>query len=785
MLKSYLKIAIRNIVKNRLVSAINILGLSIAFAGALVVFLFIEFATTANGFHEKKDRIFMIENIIDRNGNLQEWGDSPEAMGEALAIDFPQVEEFTRVKYSRAPFRVGEKVIEEQIQYVDPGFFNVFTFPLKSGNTGDLKRKESVYLTTKAAEKYFPTEEAVGKQVTITFQGNNVKEFVVAGVLEEIPNKSLIEFNILLNYEVLLELDERKESSWENFTYTFLLLDSPGSVNALNASKEKYIKLQNAASEDWTIKDFIFDPLMNVSRKSNNLNRNIAGGPPFASFVAMSVIGLFLLSLACFNYMIVAIGSSHKRLKEIGLRKVVGGLRSNLIIQFLAENIIVCFLAILLGVALAEFFLVPGFNSLIPVELKIEWNAGLISFITIVLLVTGIGSGAYPAFYVSSFQAVSIFRGKFSLGGKRNMTKVFLGFQFVFSFITFYAAMMFIQNQSYQKQQDWGYDESATIVIPVKSEEQLVNMRNEMMQDPNVISTAGSRSHIARSHFIDAIKVDEKQVEVQKFMVGDNYLQTLGIELSEGRYFLEGSEEDKTGSIIINEKMARNMNWDEPLGKRIVNDSVPYYVVGVVKDFHYDDFHNAIEPVIIRLDEEENFRFLSIRTEPGKAVVTREKVEDLWKAQNPDLPSDIFFQNEVFDEFFIENSSNSKIMLATSSMALFLACMGLFGLVTQNVAAKMKDYSIRKILGAGLGHIIKLINKDFIWILVLAMIIASPISYFMMKSLFSAIYKYYVPVSAFPFIVSALVLLVTALITVSSQIYKVNTHNPIESISQE
>ena len=793
MLKNYFKVAYRNLLKNKLSSAINIFGLSAAIGCSIVVFLFIEDQYGKDAFHENADKIFLVEMLIDRSGRQQLWGDSPLPLGPAMLADFPQIEHAVRIAYGRGALRYGDNVFNESIMLVEPEFLQMFTFPLEQGDKNALFDKSKIILSADLAEKYFGDAPAVGKQVSIKFKGDRVETFIVGGVAQKFPKKRSFGFNMLMAYDWIFDLgaiERGQENDWSKWTGgTVIQLQKPGDIGYIEQNMDKYKKLQNEASENWQVAAFVFDNLLNLSLNSYKVRGDISSGDSPVERITLFFIGLFLLLLACFNYVNIALASAGNRLKEIGVRKVIGSKTMQLVQQFLGENVLICLIALTIGVTLAHFLFIPTWNSLFEGEnLSLDFGSNLLlwAFFVAVLLFTGFVAGTYPSFFVAKFNPINIFRGKQKLGGRTLFTRILLSVQFILSLILVAAGVVFKQNADYQKARDWGYNQQQTIVVPISGEKHFTQFSNTVRQNANVLSTAGATYHVGRNRAITVVEVRGQKYEVGLFEVGYDYFETLGFRLGTGRFFDQAFPSDNENAIVVNETFVRQMGFAEPVGQSVRrSDSTSYTIVGVVEDFHYSDFRSAIDPVIFRMGKVEAFNYLAVTAEAGAVLTTAEYLEKTWKQMFPDSPYDGFYQDEVFAFNMQMAEGIRKLFIFIAAVALAISCMGLFGLVSLNIEKRRKEFSIRKVLGASIRNVAALVNREFAVLLVIAALIATPVGYVVLDTLLSQVYQYRVPMSASPFIFAAVMVLLTAAVTVSWHIYKAAISSPVEGLRSE
>lgn len=792
MFRNYFKIAYRNLLKSKVASVINLIGLSIAIGCSITSYLFIEMRYSMDAFHEHADRIFIAENVIDRDGSRQLWADSPMPLGPAMAADFPQIERAVRVAYGGGTMRYEDKVFQEGLWFVDEGFFDVLTFPLRYGDPGALADPNALILSAQAAERYFGEENPVGRSVSITFSKDRQATFTVAGVAAPFPENAGISFNLLTRYDRLQDVSDERLDDWSRYTgATFLLLHNPADIADIAAGMDRYKVLQNAASEDWPIAAFEFVPLRKLSLQEEARGR-ISGGPPPAAAISIGLIGLFLLALACLNYMNIAIATAARRLKEIGVRKVVGSSRRQIALQFLTENVLLCLLALTLGVLAARFFLVPGFNALFGemgmprLSVALGENLRLWGFLLALLVGTGLASGAYPAFYVSSFKPIAIFKGSQALGGGSLFMRSFLTFQFVLAFITMITGVILTQNARYQSQRDWGYNQENTLVVPLSDPAHYAMLRDEAAQNPNVLAYAGAPHHVGRSRGYSVVDIQGQKLESVRFDVGHDYLETIGVRLKAGRLFERAHGGDAAGSILVNELFVRNAGWDDPIGQQVRFDSTTFTVAGVVEDFHYANFFQEIQPALFRLKPDEAaYRFLVLRVAPGAGIETGAAMEAAWKRLVPDAPYEGVFQDTVFDRFYRDSANISKVFSFTALMALLISCMGLFGLASQNIARRMREISIRKVLGATVVGVTSLVNRKFVVLMAVAAVVATPASYFLAGAFLDGVFEYRTPIGPLPFFIAYALVFATAVLTMSTQLYRVATANPARELRNE
>lgn len=787
MFKSYLKTTLRTIRRSPLSSFINIFGLAMALGVAILVYAFVDMDLTTDQFHENRSEIYMVTSHLSRNGEKAEYGIAPAPYAERLINDFPQIKQVVRVEQKSGVLKAGLKVFNERFTFVDPEYLDMFTFPLKSGNKAALKEPNKIILSENTAIKYFGDADPVGEAMSFDF-GKTKYTFEVAGVAEKFPAKRSMDFRVLANFDQLQLVDPAFDvSDWSRFLdATFIQVENPEDIATITEVVQQYVAVQNEVQKDWPATAFDFESWTTAYVDGEDMRSTIMGNADALGRLVLMIIGIFVLVLAVFNYINIAIVSASKRLKEIGVRKVMGGTRKSLVLQFLSENVIMTIGALALGLILAVTVLIPGFDRLFDIGFEFDISQPeLWMFLTVLVVFTGLASGAYPALYISNFNAVNIFRGRLKFGGKNRLTKVFLTFQYILAVIAVVGGILFTQNTAYQKGRDWGYNQSSTLSANLANGQEVMQLMARMEQSPNVTMIAPSRHHIGESQGRNIIKTtDNISYDLATFEVGPDYIETMGLELVEGRSYDKSREADDL-NVLVNETLGRVLNPNGVLGTTFRMDSLNYTVVGVVADFHDESFFEPIEPMIIKLATEDSYRQLSMQVATGKLKETYELLETEWASLFPETPFRGFYQESTLDWYFMQIEGHGKLMQYVAVLCIILSCLGLYGLVSLNVASRVKEFSIRKALGASLKNLVFVINRQFVVFLAIAMVLGIPLSYLLMQTLFDAVYAYYKPLTVIPFAFALLMVIFMVFVTVSSQVKKVMSSSPTEGLRSE
>lgn len=788
MYRNYIKVGFRNLTKNWLISGINISGLALAIGCAITTFIFVDSQSNLDSFHKNKGNIYQVINQIQTKDELQLWGDSPLLMGPEIQSNNSSVKNIVRIEYDRGSMRYKDRVFSESVVFVDPAFTSTFDYPIAAGNPYCLKKKEEVVISHSMAEKYFGDLSPIGETISIKFSNGIIQSYFIGAVFEKYPTNASFSFNILIPIQNFFDLKFQDHYDLSKFTdATFVEMHDGHHPDELAETMADIRINQNKTQTKWPIHGFEFVKLPALGQRSFEISDPIAGGSHPAGQVALSVISILLLTMACFNYMNISLAAGTKRLKEIALRKVMGGVRTSIISQFLIENVILCVIALLVGTALSYYIFLPGFNSMIPLHIPFQFSSfsTALIFFGSILLVLGLISGAYPAFYISRFEPVTILKGQQKLGTKSILSKLLLGLQFVLAFSTIVACFVFTDNALYMKSQDWGYDPNNILSIRINDVAQFNSLRDATLKDTHVEHIAGSRAHVTRTDPTTSIESLGNQIQTKIYTVGSDYLQAMNIRLIDGRLF-EKEESNDQLNTVISAKFAKKMGWVNPLEHSFTYDSTKYQVIGVVEDFHYNGFYSEVLPIFFVLDNDASkFRYFTAQVTPGHMLEVSESLEHAWREATPNDPYDVFYQEDALRGFYEENHANIVIITFISGFAIILACLGLFGLLTFNLSRRMKEFSVRKVLGAKGSHIVKLANEDYVWVLLISFLIGAPFGYFGIAQLIESIYPDPPETSIFPFILAITIMVVTVAITVSGQILKAIRVNPADTLRNE
>jgi ABC-type antimicrobial peptide transport system permease subunit len=794
MFKSYFLITFRSMIKNKWFIIINVFGMGVAIACCIVGYFAYEYDSTFDGNHKNGQHIYRVSALREFENEVSRFGYAPFPLGTVVDQTIKDVDKSTRYFYSWSNFKKEDNLFASNLSYVDPDFFDMFSFDFMAGKPGDLNDKTSLFISEQMAVRFYGSaKEAFGKTITQVY-GTELKELKIAGVFKEQPMNSSFyrrDGSAFLNFENYKdEFKDIKENDWKKESTLFVQINDNARVSTVHKQLQAYVVNNNKVREDFIIKEFALDnlPVMAHNDRAGQVRSWTWDAPPISAIVGSIVMGVLILLIACFNLTNTAIAISSRRLKEIGIRKVMGSRRQQLIIQFLTETTFICFMSLVVGLAVGEF-LVEAWNVMWEyMQLTTHYadNLTFLFFLFGVLLFTGLLAGSYPAFYISKFEAVSILKGKLKFGGTNYFTRILLGLQFAISLTAVVSSIAFLQNANYQSDYDLGFDIRGSIVSWVNDKGEFDTYRNALAGNADIISMAGASSGIFSNRAHEPVKYETKQVEVDIIEVGDEYLKTMDIKIIEGRDFRKDSDTDQKESVIISRKMASMFGWDKPLGKELLwKDSIKLYVIGVANDIYTSGLWREMEPMMIRYIAPEKYTQIVVSAKSENITAINKFMESKWKEVFPNRLYNgrmlVLDLHEVSDV----NKNIVKMFSFLGLVAMMLSATGLFTLVSLNIIKRMKEIGVRKVLGASIPNIAKIINLEFVVILTIASMAGSYLSYLLVNMLMSSIWRYYQPANAFTFIASVFLLFCISGFTIGYKVYSAASANPVNTLRDE
>lgn len=728
----------------------------------------------------------------------QAYGITPMPLASAVKDNIGDVDAVMRYMPSGGNFKLGDELFNENFTYVDNTFFDFFYFNLIQGDKSALLNKSNILISKTIAEKYFPEGDPVGQTLT-HFRDAGNRDYVVAGIFEDHPlNSSFSGVRIITVIDNFFDIQNEGseeldyQSDWTKWSTTFIKVPNPDRIKEIESRlTDDYIEIQNQARLDFKLDKYVLDPFEGMGHRaadeivwSHWLRSSM---PPPAVFVP-GIMGILILLIACFNFTNTSMAIASKRLKEIGLRKVMGGLRAQLVIQFLLENVVLCFLSLVAGVLFA-LFLVPAYSSMWPfLEISIDFakDPGFYLFLIGLLVFTGLIAGSYPAFFISRFEPASILKGGTKLGGTSKVTSVLLTLQFSISLLAIILGAVFYENAVYQKEMDYGFNKNGAISLYFNELDEYQAYKNHIDGNTDIMMMAGSEYQIDRSYRNDPVINGSETYDVDILHIGDNFFETMDFKLIDGRGFRKDSKTDMDESVIVTEEMVKVFGWEKPIGQKITwMDTVSLYVVGVMQDAYIDGLWEPITPLMLRYVPEDDYQFLTVKTTKDNLVEMNEYLESSWKEVFPDKMYTGDYLDEEMGDAAIVNNNVLKMFGFLGTVAMFMSVIGLFSIVSLNVIKRMKEVGVRKVLGASIKHLMFILNKNFIIILMIAAVIGSVLSYLMANPFMDMIWTYHADPSITTFLFSITILLIASLTTISFKVYRAATASPTDTIRTE
>ncbi|MCG6913970.1 ABC transporter permease [bacterium BMS3Abin03] len=789
MFKNYLKIAFRNMIKNKGYSFINIFGLAVALTSVLLIILWVQDELSWDSFQKNVNTIYLVEQDQPTSRGIFHVSVTPFPMGPALKEEIPEIKNSARYESpGTILMKYGEKVFyENEARCVDPAFLKMFTYLLIKGDIESvLSQPSSLIITEDVAKKYFGNSDPVGKTITL----NDKYPFTVTGVIENIPHNTNLKFDILISFDFMKTIGLYSDSWDANEIRTWVQLNDNADVTAVNKKitelREQRVREQESGGS------FIKFNLMRL--KDMRLYARFGYGESVGtvqSIYIFSFVAVFILIIACINYINLSTARAVKRYKEIGLRKVVGAERKNIVGQFYIESFLLTFLAILFSLFLVEM-LIPSFNQLSgknfssDVLLQPSFLIGII----IIALITGFLSGTYPALFLSAFSPNRVLKEKNQFGNKSSiLRKSLVVFQFALSVILITGTIVMLKQLEFVRNKNLGYDKEQLIYLPLNSEtkKSYSILKENLDKDPDILGVTGTyQTPTMMNENAGGADWDGKdpnfKPKIGYAAVDYDYFKTMKIHLEEGRVYSREFATDSTQAVVINEELAKMISSKSVVGKRFswVNDEI---IIGIVKNFNYEKVQRAIAPLAIYLAPQE-VNYVVVRLASGNIVQSLEHVKQIWQDTFQGFPLEYRFFDEDFAKMFQADERMMSIFSYSAFLAIIVACLGLFGLAAFILELRTKEIGIRKVLGASITGITFMLSKEFILWVLTANLIAFPVAYYLMDSWLQD-YAYRINISWWMFFISGGIALVIALATVSFRAIKVATANPVKSLRYE
>lgn len=802
MLKNYLKITLRNLKRHKIFSFINIFGLSVGLAFSLLILLFVRNELNYDSFHKNADRIYRISLFENYAKDDQHFNSiTPGVLGPLLESYYPEIKNCIRISREQGKVKYGSKTFMEKYNLADPGFFKMFSFPLLKGNPGNvLSNPNSVVLTKSYAEKYFGNSDAIGKTISIQLN-DKYEDFLVTGIAKDVPDNSSIKFNILIPYQKIKAfISERALNSLTIiFCETYVLLKPGATGKEMEAKMPSMIKSLQGDKFKPGAYNLLFQPITDI-----HLDTSFPVGlEPISSPVysyALSIIGFFILLIAGINFVTLSIGKSVSRAGEVGIRKVVGANRKQLIVQYWGESLVLVAISAITGFIIAEL-LMPLFNSLSGKHLEFVFDPTTILIFLVIILLTGLLSGIYPAFVLSSFNPIQVLKGKLKVGKKSFIRQFLVGGQFALSVILIAGTIAVFDQLEFVRNKDLGFNKENVLVIPTK-----LNMedsfkiaqlfKNELSTNKNVIDVSAAATPMGnRWNMIGFSMPDGTYNRFYLNVVDFNYLKTMGLKLISGRDFSKNYPSDYDQAVIVNEAFIKHFGLENDASGKMPGRFVNNKIIGVVKDFNYESLHSKVKPAAIVLnyknilnaanDIDTNIEpRLLVRIKAGNIASTISAIKTIWEK----LVQGITF-NSTFLKDNIENQYRTEEQLTTivslsSILSILITCLGLFGLSILIIIQKTKEIGIRRLLGASAYSVYGMLSKEFLLIILAAQLLGIPVAWYLINKWLTE-FAYRINMDAIIFLAAGLITIIIACVTISIQAIKAANTKPVDTLRYE
>jgi putative ABC transport system permease protein len=813
MIKNYFKVAFRNLWKNKGYSAINIFGLATGLATCLLITLYVTNELSYDKYLSNANRIYRINSDLRFGGGDMHMTQTSDMMGQLLKKDYPQVEEYTRIYTSEGSKLIkkdNEFINEPHVANVDSTFFSVFALPVIEGDIKTaLNEPNTVVVTATTAKKYFGALNVLGKNIEVK-NGNAFTPYKITAVINDIPHNSHFNFDFLFSMKNV-------NYQWGQLTshnfHTYLLLKPGTDYKAFEKNLDQYTTKYVLPYAQQFIK---VSSMEELKKSGNNLQYSlmpltdihlhsdftfeITPSGNIQYVYIFSAVALFILLLACINFMNLSTARSANRAKEVGIRKVLGTKRKTLIAQFLVESTVTAIIALVIAVAVA-YFVLPLFNTIAAKSLSITdlLSARILPFLVLLPIVVGLLAGSYPALFLSGFKPIVVLKGNANTGFKKsNLRNVLVVFQFATSIMLIICTVVVYKQLDYIQNKKLGFNKDQVLIIndAYALDKNVQAFKNDVLAMQGVSSgtisgflPVSSSSRNDNTYSKEAVMDTKNSIDMQTWRIDYDYIKTMGMEIVQGRNFSKDFGSDSS-ALLITETTAKLLGYDNPVGKMIYapsnkqndNNLYPREIIGVVKDFHFESLRQKMGPLCMRLRNSTGLASFKVSTADTKNLVAQ--IEAKWKTLAPGMPFSYRFLSDSFDDMYRSEQRAGSVAIVFAILAIVIACLGLFGLVTYMAEQRTKEIGIRKVLGATVGNVVTMLSKDFLILVGVAAILAFPVAWWAMHQWLSD-FAYRIDISVWVFVFAGIAALLIALLTVSFQAVKAALSNPVKSLRTE
>jgi putative ABC transport system permease protein len=788
MLINFLKVAWRSMLRGRSFTLINLSGLTIGMASALLILLWVQNELSFDRDWAYSDRLYQVWNQGMNNEGIQKWPVTPRPLGPALKKNYPEIEQATRVGWDQSIlFTVVDKRINLTGTMADPDFLTMFRFPLEEGDINTaINRPNDIILTRHAAKTLFGDAEPLGRTIRL----DNKHDMVVTGVMKDLPANTQFDFEYVLPWSYTRWIGQNDMDWGTNNTHNYVLLKPHANIAALNT---RIAPIYKQYVSDATTHVFLY-PVSQLHLYGSFDSSGLPDGGKMEAVRVFIAIAVLILLIACINFMNMSTARSEKRAKEVGIRKVSGALRGSLIGQFLGESILLTAMAGVLAIGVAEFCL-PAFNTLTQKQLAIDFtDIRLLIFLLGFILFTGVVAGSYPAFFLSAFRPVAVLKGHFKKAHALvNSRKALVVVQFSFAIILIICTLIIQQQVRYAQSRETGYDKQNLISINMVGEidQHYATIRQELLNQGIATSVSRSSSNLTESNNNSSAdwagKDPNDKTGFNYFDTDGDIVKTAGLQLVQGRDIDPRHFPTDSNAVVLNESASKAMGFKNPIGQ-VINAgawNTNWHVIGVVKDFVLESPYDKIDPMIFQGPTANEFNMIHIKLNGARPMAANlAAVEKIFRQYNPQYPFEYSFVDEAYAQKFHEEQTTATLTAFFAGLTIFISCLGLFGLAAYMAENRVKEIGVRKVLGASVAHITTLLSKDFVLLVGIAILLASPIAWWSMHRWLAG-YAYHVAISGWTFLLAGLVALLIAVFTVSFQAIRAALANPATSLRSE
>ena len=795
MLKSYILIALRNLRRQKVYTIINVFGLALAIACAVLTYSFVRSEMTYDTFHAKHENIYRVTSHF-LAPEMKQWDRTPYPLATAMEEQMPGLEAVARlVSISNKILRIDEQIIEERLHLTGPAFFDIFDFPLERGDpTVILEDPRAVIISQAVREKYFAGRDPVGARLSINLRDDAFTEFTIQGVAASIPDNSSIEFDFLLSEQIYPDIfNEQWMTNWfpSALIATFLKAAPQVRREALQAGLEQIAEAQELGAKlgiEAAAHKLPLQPIQDVHLNKEIENVVLVPGSDATYSYILGAVSVLVLLIACINFMNLAVGLSTGRAKEVGMRKVLGAQPGQVMRQFWFESCLLSVLALVFGLALADLFL-PTFNALAGKNLVLDYYSNGVTLTALLGLTLGIAllSGVYPAVILSRFKPVAVLKGTLKLGGKNFLSRAMVTFQFTLSIVLIACMLLMSAQLRHISRHNLGYDTELLLyqrLMKPVDEALVERYRQAAKQNPNVVGLSATRAELIGDDpsSLWGVTFQGELTLLSGPAIDYDFLDVMGIDLIAGRNLSREHPGDLTGSVLVNETFLEAFGVEDPIGQPIpFEGEQPFLIVGVVKDFHFQSLRKNVEPLLLRLDPSLGYRGIFTRIRGEHMPETMAHLQAAWDGLSTGTPFEYTFFDEVIQNQYETELHFRTISAYTSYFAILIACLGLFGLTALSVARRAREMGIRKVLGASAGRILLLFNKEYLLLLLIANLMAWPVVYYAMTRWLST-FAYRIEIGPGVFVLAGLIVGALAMLTITTQAFRTARVNPADTL---